>query len=332
MPRYKAPSDRGGEYPSGASTIDIDLPPPSIFFKKKNGAGKGFGKKAKTPPLPPIPPPRLPPQMSLLQPYPPHTFQLPILCCDYAKKAHSPLDSTELCHITSEAITPLLNNFLALGRETAYGRILDTTTTVEAENRFMVVIQKVETWERDMGPPRYFVPAVFEGVVDGDGDWGMLRKGEGYGKGKGRGKEAKASEDIKHHTLLTDHNFTRSLIEMEDALDETVLLSSPRTRALTPQFARTNPWSEDPLEQAAAREKVLWEQGQLGFREWVVTDGREDGEEGLDGGGGNGNGMGNVGVLSDWLHVEGRRGRLGVRCLECEIEWVVSVRERGLTI
>ncbi|KAG4439329.1 hypothetical protein IFR05_005204 [Cadophora sp. M221] len=331
MPRYKTPSDHGEDWHSDASTIDLDLPPPSKFLKRKGGTLKGFMKKVKTPPLPPTPPPppRLTPQMSLLQPYPPHTFQLPILCCEHVKKSHSVLDSPDLCHIPSEAITPLLNNFLALGRETAYGRILDTTTTVAAENRFMVVIQKVETREHDMGPPRYFVPVVFEGVdsdvtehATGAGGGGIPRNGEG----NGGWKRIEVSEDIKHHTTLIEHHLTRSLMAIEDNLDETLLLSSSRTRALTPLFARTNPWSEDPLEQEAAGEKVMWEQGQLGFREWVIIGGSED-ELGA-----GGNRMGNVGVLSDWLPVEGRRGRIDVRCWRCEIEWVVIVRERGLTI
>jgi len=174
--------------------------------------------------------------------------------------------------------------------------------------------------ERDMLAPRYFLPAV----------WGQDRdmlsadtntEGENAGKGDGRGSEKafKAPFSVESYTANTIHNLTRSLMDIEDRLDEERLASSPRTQALTPAFERTYPWSDDPVEREKGDEKVEWEGGELGFKEWFLTDGDEDG-------------VGNFGVLWDWVAVEGRKGRMDLKCVECEREWVLSVRERGLTI
>ncbi|KAH7330490.1 hypothetical protein BKA65DRAFT_565886, partial [Rhexocercosporidium sp. MPI-PUGE-AT-0058] len=302
MPRFKPPSDHKGGRKSDASTVDLDLPPPSKSFTKKGGAGRGGRKQVK------IPNPLLRTRHQKV--FLPHLARI----LPHQDRDHH----------------PLLHNFLALARETTWGRMLDTTTTVEDENRFMVVVQKVETGLRDMGPPRWFVPVVWKKVVPpnrkGNGERALLGKGKGDGQGKGAEGILEVSEDIKHHLANTEHNLTRSLIELEDNLDEERLLSSPRKRALTPAFARTKPWSEDPDEWNTVREKVQWEEGQLGFSEWVV-----DGGWGV-GGNLGGEMNGNVGVLSDWLAVEGRKGRLDVKCWTCEIEWVLSIRQRGLTI
>lgn len=161
--------------------------------------------------------------------------------------------------------------------------------------------------ERDMQAPRYFLPIIWErekASTDSRSEKGFT-----------------APFSVENYTANTIHNLTRSLMDIEDRLDEERLASSPRTQALTPVFERTYPWSDDPVEREKGAAKVQWEGGELGFKEWFVTggDGGEDGKGGFR-------------VLWDWVPVEGRKGRMDLKCVECEREWILSVRERGMTI
>ncbi|PVH73789.1 hypothetical protein DL98DRAFT_576095 [Cadophora sp. DSE1049] len=362
MVRLPTPSS-DGDWQSDASTIDLDLPPPSKSFMKKKkmkmgglglSLGKGKGKRVRRkvkaptplPPSPPPPPPRSLPPISLLTPLSSSTIPTltppPILCCDHAKEAYPSTRFPDHCHIPSEAITPLLINFIALARETAYGRTLEATDKLEPENRFLIVVQEVERTgpvmttgvkERDMCAPRYFVPVVWEGDRDNQ-DHDMLNT-DTEGEKAEMGKTFKTPFSVESHTAHTEHTLARSLIDIEDALDEERLASSPRTQTLTPVFARTHPWSDDPVEKGKEDRKVEWEAGEGGFREWFVTAREGNGEEaiGMKGSGNENEKLGgNLGVLWDWVPVKGRRGRMDVKCLECEREWVWMVRERGLTI
>ena len=161
--------------------------------------------------------------------------------------------------------------------------------------------------ERDMLAPRYFLPIVWEGEKASTGP----RSEKGF----------KMPFSVENYTANTIHNLTRSLMDIEDRLDEERLASSPRTQALTPAFDRTYPWSDDPVEREKGAAKVVWEGGELGFKEWFVADGD-----------GNVDGKVNFSVLWDWVPVEGRKGRMDLKCVECEREWILSVRERGLTM
>ncbi|KAK0103155.1 hypothetical protein ONS95_014955 [Cadophora gregata] len=325
---------------------------------KGDGEGKGEGSskvgrrkvKAPSPILPPFPPPQPPrsfPPYSILSPLSPTTLTtyspLPILCCDLAKKTYHPSSRfPEHSHIPSENITPLLNNFISFARETAYGRIIDITSQLENENRFLIVVQEVErpgpvntagAREMDMCAPRYFLPVILKGKGDGahdnkndhDNDLDMLTPESNTDNTKGDDKSAtgipKHTFSITSHTTQTIHTLTRSLIDMEDELDDQRLASSLLVQALTPAFARTYPWSDDPAVREREDEKVEWESGEGGFREWGVVEGEEEGGK-----------EGNLGKLWDWMPVEGRRGRMDVKCLECGREWVLMVRERGLMI
>lgn len=185
--------------------------------------------------------------------------------------------------------------------------------------------------EPDMLAPRYFCPIIWEDGQSQDEDHDMHGT-ESQDDNTRAPRQVKWPFSVENHTARTIHTLTRSLIDIEDTLDEERLASSPRTHALTPSFARTYPWSDDPLERGKADRKVEWEGGEGGFREWFVTadGGGEEhvGESTVTEGCGNGSSV----ALWDWMSVEGRRGRMDVKCLECEREWVLMVRERGLTI
>ncbi|KAL2067579.1 hypothetical protein VTL71DRAFT_2004 [Oculimacula yallundae] len=263
-----------------------------------------------------------------------------ILCCDIAKSTpYNPRFST------------LINNFISFGHETAYGRQVERTSVVEEEQGFVLVLQEGKAGGRNeregvrMGRTRWFIPvmpAVKDGVETEDGGHTdmngakITKAGENIMKDyrvEGAREMLHASHSVIQHLARTERELTRSLVDMERYLNADPLSLSARQKLSVPFFTRSYPANSTAHDNLLREEidKVEWRDGQLGFKEWFPTDTH----------GGSGKGMGVRGdeggpsgldVLTDYLLVEGRTGRMEVRCWDCEKEWILSVREKGMTI
>ncbi|CZT50412.1 uncharacterized protein RSE6_11388 [Rhynchosporium secalis] len=311
------------------------------------------------------------PSNSRLFPLPPPKYNNlhPILCCDLARPRYKPNPSSSnidsLTHLINLITTPLISHFLDFGQETGYGREFGTTSTLgsgrgSGEQKFVVVLQRVHYVKNERHyvseKCRWFVPVMSgdntttsmkinrdeimdsEEDCDTDTDTDMeinaihskriATQRTIIAKAKPMEEEKTShvrentegllpvSHSINAHLAAMEEKLTGKLMELEEGLDEEVDTLSRLQRALMPKFARTD------LDQADEGEE--WQDGQLGFKEWFPS-----GEREMVKGEGEGDA---VDVLNDYLPVEGRAGKMEVRCWECERDWVLTIREKVMML